>query len=348
MHKIGLVGFSLLEYSFLKSRRMFKYLFLLLPCILFASSDHVVTYQKGCRLGDNLLCYLHTKWISHQHNLPLRYKRFKHSSFLVLHDKELHLNKDPKKDTRLTHVIENGMIDLDKENPTMFVCPYFPESADEKAYYNHFDVDWKNEEFRRIAKEMIAPKKRFRLVKPPKKTCVTIAIHVREGGGYDPESTRIDSPLKLPPMSFYLRALSDLIPLFPDQKIYCHVFTDAMDTQKIVEQLKSVVPANTSIEFKYRKSGNSHKKNVLVDFFSLFNFDILVRPESNFSMVPSLIHDFAITYSPVKASVQGDHVVIEETNMEINEELYQKLLLRKSSPSNWFADLKNSILNLLK
>ena len=94
------------------------------------------------------------------------------------------------------------------------------------------------------------------------------------------------------------------------------------------------MPSNCSVKFNYRKLNNFHKKNVLEDFFSFFNFDILIRPQSHFSMIPSLIHDFAIVYSPAGAKIEGHHVVIDKTDMEINQDLFQKLLLRKTfSPS---------------
>jgi len=310
---------------------MFKWLaFLLLSNFLFALPDHVVTYDKGSRFGDNLLCYLHAKWIAYQYQIPLRYKRFKYSSSLVLHDQEMRLSKDPNKDKRIAVGLENGLIDLQREDSVMYTCPYFPEDPWEleRIPYYRFKVDWKNQEFRSLARKMIAPKKRLRLMTPPKHS-VNIAIHVREGGGYDSESTRLASPLKLPPMSFYRESLSKIVSFFPDQEIRCHIFTDASDPKKIVEILRDVVPPN--VKFTYRKSNNSHKKNVLEDFFSLFNFDVLIRSQSNFSMVPSLIHDYAIVCSPAGALIEGDHVIIDKTNLEMNETLYQKLLLRKPS-----------------
>lgn len=252
----------------------------------------------------------------------------------------MRLSKDPNKDKRLVVGLENGPIDLQTENAVMYVCPYFPEDQWEKMSYYHFEVDWKNQEFRKIVREMIAPKKRLRLVTPSKNS-VNIAIHVREGGGYDSERTKIVFPLKLPPMSFYVEGFSKIISLFPEKEIFCHVFTDALNPEKIVSLLQEAVPRNSSVKFNYRKSNNSHKNNVLEDFFSLFNFDILIRSQSNFSMVPSLIHDYAIVYHPTGASVEGDRVVIDKTNMEINDGLYQKLFLKENSSSNWLSKIWN-------
>lgn len=322
------------------SLRNFCFL-LFLPCILL-SQDLVVTYDKGSRLGDNLLCYLHAKWIAYEYHIPLRYKPFKYSSKLVLHDQELSLSKDLYKDKRFVVRLDQERIDLHSERATMYVCPYFPEDAWEQKNYYHFKVDWKNQEFRNIVRKMISPKKKLCLVVPPKNS-VNIAIHVRDGGGFDPESAKAGVPLKLPPINFYAEGLSRIVRLFPAKDIYCYVFTDAIDPEKIVHVLQKALPSDSSVTFGYRKFNNRHNKNVLEDFFSLFNFDVLIRPQSNFSMVPSLIHDYAIVYHPTSAVVSGNQVVIDKVEMETNDDLVQKLLLKKKSFSrssskiwNWF------------
>ena len=70
--------------------------------------------------------------------------------------------------------------------------------------------------------------------------------------------------------------------------------------------------------------------NVLVDFFSLFQFDVLIRSQSNFSLIPSLLHDFALVYSPTAYSRNGEEIVIEKWEVALHEEVYQKLLREKS------------------
>ena len=225
--------------------------------------------------------------------------------------------------------LTEGLIDLPQENPVMYICPYFPEDEWElkgNAYYR-FDVDWKNSEFRTLVRQMIAPNKPLKLVVPPTYT-VNIAIHVREGGGHDGAAIRCRFPLKFPPMAFYIEALQKILPLFPNQKVYCQVFTDALDPAKIVHAFKEALPPHSSVQFAYR-ARNPRKDNVLNDFFSLFNFDILIRSQSNFSAVPSLIHDYAIVYSPEDAVIEGNQVTISKTEMAINDPLYQKVRLKK-------------------
>ena len=82
------------------------------------------------------------------------------------------------------------------------------------------------------------------------------------------------------------------------------------------------------ITFDWRKDENSCKKNVLEDFFSFKNFDIVIRPDSNFSLVPSLIYDYAIVFAPKHAVYNKEkrQKIIDEINISINDKLCQKLL----------------------
>ena len=48
-----------------------------------------VTYTfSGGRFGDNLLAYIHAKWIAYRYHIPLLYKPFDCSDQLVLHNLE--------------------------------------------------------------------------------------------------------------------------------------------------------------------------------------------------------------------------------------------------------------------
>ncbi len=57
----------------------------------------------------------------------------------------------------------------------------------------------------------------------------------------------------------------------------------------------NALPQNSNIEFDFRRENNSHNKNVLTDFFSLFNFDVLIHSHSNFSISAACINDYMAT-----------------------------------------------------
>ena len=69
-----------------------------------------------------------------------------------------------------------------------------------------------------------------------------------------------------------------------------------------------------------RSSDNSHDTDILEDFFSLSNFDSLIYPQSNFSMIPALIHDFATSctvISGLKMNEMKSHIRIDEEQTQI-------------------------------
>ncbi len=288
---------------------------------LAAQNARYVTYDfSHGRFGDNLISYLHAKWYAHQEGIPLIYKPFPHSAALVLHDQEMRYEQLPV-EGRLRALLGSGRSNrLPLNTSIVYICPYFPENRAEwndPRYTFKFDVDWKNVEFRAQARAMLAPRKPLECVKPPEGT-TSIAIHVREGGGYDVPTAHLEDPLKFPPLSFYQACLAQALEQIRGQPVYCHVFTDALHPEPIVNALQDAVKHTGSITFDWRKQNNGPHTHILEDFFSLFEFDILIRPQSNFSIVPSLLKDYLLVYSPVAFSIAGSVVTIDQIQVERN------------------------------
>lgn len=301
------------------------FIFLFMMNSLFAGP--AVTYGfSGGRFGDNLTSYLHAKWIAFYYKIPLVYIPFAYSSELMMDEKE---SSEPQ------FIGFNKFLMTDFSQPsfdissTLYVCPYFWELDQEinnlPSFY--FKVDWKNKEYRRIVREMISLKRTLQLVHPPEEM-VSIAIHVREGGGFDDPKYPLYDPPKCPPIHFYIDSLLQVLELLKGKQIYCHIFTDAREPKVILDTIQQMIPSDTRIIFTCRENNNCHNANVLEDFFSLFNFDILIRPQSNFSIVPSLIHDYAIICCPISYSIDNQIVKIEEIKISIDDELYTKCLNR--------------------
>jgi hypothetical protein len=310
-------------------------LFIFSTFILCASSEnslkHGVTYSfSGGRFGDELLCYLHAKWIAYREQLPLFYKPFRYSTQLKLHFAEIHY--DSVRNLGRCFSLEKGIIsDFMRTRRGFYLVPYFPEDEYEKLQYSYFDVDWKDPYFRELVKEMITPIHDIITV-PTDLNSVNVAIHVREGGGFDNDHTRYYAPTKLPPIDFYIEQLQKVIEMFPQKSLYCHIFTDSLNPEmvaRIIESGVEVSPSN-SISFKFRSDGNRHDANVLEDFFSIFNFDVLIRPQSNFSIVPSLLKDFAVMIHPKTSIIKNGCPFIDQVGIVIQSELYQNLLMDKN------------------
>jgi len=291
-----------------------------------------VTYEfSGGRFGDNLVTYLHAKWLSLKYGLPLLYKSFDYSSELVLHDRERGFETRHQfyRQVKLNNR-QRLPSDFSHGPSWILVCPYFAEDPSDRWLNPNgyrFDVDWKDPEFRRVAREMVAPKGELNL-QPVDPARVNVAIHVREGGGFDTDHTRLWDPLKLPPFHFYLEAFQKVLADFDGCPLYFHIFTDALDPSQLAAQFEQAVPEGADVRIGYRRENNHYSANVLDDFFSLFEFDALIHPQSNFSIVPSLINDYAIVYSPYNFVRQDGTITVTEIAVKSDETLREIVFKR--------------------
>jgi hypothetical protein len=329
------------KFIYLRNEKVSMIFSLLAAFSLSFATPHAVTNdpQSGGRFGDKLLTYLRAKWISYHYDIPFYYQPFEYSKRLLLHERERFL---VKRDLYLEFALSGKDIDLNAPNPSLFVCSFFPYDLWEiqKYGYKSFEVDWKDPKFRKMVKRLIAPKKKLKLEVPPGET-INVAVHIREGGTVDDDETKARLPLKLPPMHFYLDGLEFVLSKYPDNPVTCHVFTDAVDPSLLIQKLKAAFPQK--VHFTYR-AVNRCGKNVLEDFFSFFHFDCLIRPQSNFSIIPSLLHDFAIVYSPVKFEIKDKKAEITEVQIEFNQDRYDFSILRTQmkrralDQTNYFYD----------
>jgi hypothetical protein len=309
---------------------------LLLTLLIFSSlyaRTGAVTYEyENGRFGDNVLNYLHAKWFSREKKIPLLYQPFPYSDQLMLSEKETaYLDKENRNSLGLNYLINVHI----KYWPFLSRIPflkfcyrsrYFPEDPWElnRQKFFAYRVRWKDEKFRRMAREMIAPKKPLALIHPPKEF-IGVALHVREGGKFDSLTSKLHFPLKFPPLDFYADGIKAVLARFPNRELYCYLFTDAEQPERMAEELRNRLPSNAPVQFHFREKNNQSEDHVLEDFFSLFNFDVLIRSQSNFSMVPSLIHDFAFVYAPKDCLVENDTIVITEVEIIMDTKLCQKL-----------------------
>jgi hypothetical protein len=303
------------------------FFFITLNCSYLQSYSAVTYRNTPGRFGDCLIAYLQAKWISYKYNLPLVYKSFNYFSELIIEEKEK--ENSPTGITFKATFPVNKLIQQTQLNstlPTLYRCTFFPESKFEleqkKKKYNFsppFKVDWKDKKFRSIINELVAPKNEIETINIPE-NCISLAIHYREGGGFDPKRTAHRIPHKMPPIIFYVKALIKVLEYFEDETIFCYVFTDAKDsstTETFIEELKKNIEYKGKITFDYRKENNSWKSNVLEDFFSFFNFDVFIRSDSNFSLVASLIHDFPMIASP-NMYFDANNKLIFDVHIDIN------------------------------
>lgn len=311
-----------------------------------------VTYTLGGRLGDNLLAYLHAKWISYRYNIPLLCKPFPYFDQLVAAEKEqIYTSSSEKKFRHVVELKKNGVPPFDRYSHTLYVITYFPESLEEHRLpeygenpnpggrqgcdWPHFTVQWDEKPFANIIKQLIAPRYPISLVVPPA-DCISVAIHVRkDSGGYDhpllqetpldkynpnQEYADLDFPLKCVPDSYYVEQIQRVLSMFKGQKLYFFMFTDDPNPHRIATKFEHIF-RDENITFHYRQTGNNHYSNVLEDLFSMPNFDCLIRPDSNLSIVASKLSNNKVLIMPLTHKWEGKKLIIDKVGVILRSKM---------------------------
>ncbi len=108
---------------------------------------------------------------------------------------------------------------------------------------------------------------------------------MRLGGSssaYDVLHVDLEYPERFAPDTYFIKQLRYVLDLYPDTKMYVHIFTDDPSPHLIAQKYERILN-NPRLTFGYRTSENRHDSNVLDDFFSMAEFDVLIRPSSGFS-----------------------------------------------------------------
>lgn len=259
-----------------------------------------ITYNLDCgRFGDRLINYIKALWISHMYDIPLLYKPFSKSNKLKL--SQFHLLLKDHKDKFSKQIIEiktqNSLIEfLEAIKNPQYNIPL-------KLYSISFSApieEWEDEGFRKLLQKLIKPIKPIVLLKLPQ-NIITVAVHVRTGAGYDKESNINKMPTKFPPYDFYINGLKQVAELYKNQPLYIYIFTDYPEPSEICHHFENKLyelNLNDQIIIDYRKSTNSYNLNVLEDFFSMMQFDCMIRPDSSYSRAAAAVSGPIIEITP--------------------------------------------------
>ncbi|MCE5316935.1 MAG: hypothetical protein LLG04_06180 [Parachlamydia sp.] len=284
-----------------------------------------VTYKlKTGRFGDQLIAFSHAVWFSYIMDIPVYYKPFLYSDQLKLH-------KDPsliregqffpmqtlELDTVEDYLQFFKLLNSDKPpKGILYEVPYYPDSTylyDGRPQSQYTEVNWKDPEFLRRLRQLFAPVKEYPQLKVPKDR-VPVALHYRSGVGYDKRGWQRIFPLKGPPDKYYSEALATLYNII-DKPLYVFIFTDDPKPMEVQQKFQSHF-TRENIVFSCREEPNSYDINVLEDLFSFGAFDCLIRPDSNFSFIASLLFPFKIIVSPAHHRQEGMKVVIDQILFE--------------------------------
>ncbi|MFC1841575.1 hypothetical protein ACFLYA_00720 [Candidatus Dependentiae bacterium] len=306
--------------------------FLFNGAIIFCKNNSsAITYvlNRG-RFGDHLLNYCKAKWISYKYDIPFFYVPFKYSDRLKIGDIENVCHSGLERNFKRKFRFEKKTdVKVDRENSCLYIS----------NCYALINVDWDDKDFIGEIKKTISPK-----ISIPKhdipKDRISVAVHVRKGGGYDepllkdPDANKRGQrfgyfadkvyPIKFPPDSYYIEQIRKMYELLDNVPLYVFIFTDDHTPKRIVEKFEKNL-CDLDIVFSCRGSGNHHDKNVIEDFFGMTQYDCLIRNGSHFSFFADVIGEFKVVIYPEDAYWKDGEIVIDNVKVKINKSCYARI-----------------------
>jgi hypothetical protein len=214
-----------------------------------------------------------------------------------MHSKELHLSRCHLKLKDYKSKFSGKKVKIQTEDSLNEFVEAFNNSQlseNPKLYSVSFSAphnEWEDEDFRSYLQKLVKPRKPIELLKVPQ-DCITVALHVRTGAGFDTKDNIQKMPTKFPPQNFYINGLRQVAEYYKDQPLYVYIFTDFPEPSEIaknfLDQL-NLLNINNQLTINYRQSKNNYKTNVLEDFFSMMQFDCMIRPDSSYSRASAAI-----------------------------------------------------------
>lgn len=243
----------------MKTCTFYKMLFLVfLPIFLISSGQtKVVTNEPHPgRFGDNLLGYCKAKWFSLYYNIRLLYRPFRYSDRLQLSRYEKKLTKETEKGLKYVLALGKRSDFLqNNRNSSLYVVSLATDLGGDPANTYNFikqyefrpDVAYvqavEDCKYKQELKKMLIPTTSLPNLNKPK-GMITVAVHVRKGGGFDPPLSSIQVfrryadkvwPLRFPPEQFYIDQIIRLSTLLNDKPLFVYIFTDDPNPLRILE-----------------------------------------------------------------------------------------------------------------
>jgi len=252
-------------------------------------ADGAVTFERnGGRFGDNLLSFISAAWFSYVYDVRLLLNPFDYSDQLTLDELSYYTPSMQEQFKETVYYSENFSFEPYKNGDEILFIT---------SFYSRPKPDMKDPVFRKKIRSLIAPKQQLKLLEIPS-DCVSVALHVRTGGGFSmDEKLYAKYPLRFVPFHFYADQLKAVLKEFPRQRLYVYIFTDDQNPERIIDYLEAHV-SSLLITYDRRLGKNRHNMNVLEDFFSMMQFQVLIRPVSNFSKMAEYLGNFDLVIVP--------------------------------------------------
>src|SRR5690606_8563904 len=258
-----------------------------------------ITYElNGGRFGDNLLSYSRAKWLSYTYDIPLMLFPFPYSDQLILSERELPLCIE--KFNNIVRLPSSKNYTLNKNNNTLYI----------NHWHTKVSINWNDPIFVTQLKSLIAPLYEIKKIVIPQ-GYLTVAVHVRKGNmaAVDTLQEQERCPLRFVPDEFYIAQIDRIAKMYPDQKLYVYIFTDHSNPKLLAEKFSNALN-NHNITFDYQQEKNGHNINVLEDFFSMMQFDCLIRPGSHFSRFVERLGNAQLVIYPDSYTKSGNQPAV--------------------------------------
>lgn len=270
-------------------------------CVADEGTNAITWQANGGRFGDNLLSYSRAKYLSYLYNIAVLYQSFPYADELLLHENELLYTPESLSDfSTVIHLLKSLSAFNPESANTLYVCHW---KAD-------ITINWLDTVFVAVLKKNIAPRYEIEKTVIPEGV-ISIAAHVRNGGTFaaDTPQEKDRCPLRFVPEEFFIAQIERIAEMFPDENLYVHIFTDHPNPAKLVKKFKAALN-NPRITFGCRTEGNAHNAYVLEDFFSMMDFDCLIRPGSHYTrFVQRLGSNKVVIYPESVKEINGQKVI---------------------------------------
>ncbi len=296
------------------------------PIVVTAQVNQAVT-NRLCpgRFGDKIVYYAIAKWVSYRFNIPLFLKSFEYSAMLRLGKNERKYSNEVLKRFKegiLKIRSEQDVVMNTKDNVIFESDKYFYMNGSHRKeqWIAHMSLD---QRFMEKLKYMLQPVVPMSPINLPKDK-VTIAVHIRKGGGVDKPLYSIQYyqnkkvsyadktwALKFPPEQYYVDQIKKIASLFGNKPLFIYIFTDDRNPSKLVSRIKKAVN-KSNITFSCRSKGNAHDVHVVEDFYNMACFDCLIRSSSSFAIIAQLLGNHQVIIYPKHFKWVEKKLIIDE------------------------------------
>ncbi len=312
-----------------------------------ATKRNAITHYpiEDGRFGDCIMSYYRTKWLAWKYGLKFFYQPFIYSNELTISTTEPWVADHKHEYPNVVRVYNERTAGLRKgDGCTLYMTTYWTTYEDWLPWNQGFYPISVDPAFIEDLRKTVKPRNTIpKLPIPP--GALSIAVHVRKGGGFDKpllteekktvanptQHTHVDVgyPEKFPPDEFYIEQIAYLANLFPTQPIYAYIFTDDKNPQRLVDKYKQALN-NPRITFDYRKKGSAHNANVVEDFFLMQQCDCLIRADSALSKAAQILAHYKVVISVKNAFWKDGKLIVDQIAIitspeQITRETYQTI-----------------------